>query len=375
MKRLSIIMRYIWQYDNWTDFRWHADKLLHRLGSTRFSQGRLLNSVSSLGMPLTCEAQAEILTEEAVKTAAIEGQSLNRESVRSSVARRLGLPAAGLSPADRHADALVELLFDATGNYEKPLTPERLKAWQAALFPTGYSGLKPVRTGEWRGSEPMQVVSGPIGRERIHFEAPAERIEDEIKEFLLWWENSRKTADGLLRAAIAHFRFVTIHPFEDGNGRIARALTDMALAQDEGLAARFYSFSAQIMAERDDYYKILELSQKGGKDITRWLLWFLECLERAMSRSEKLIANVLAKAEFWKRHGQTPVSERQRKVINRLLDAEPVGFEGGMTTRKYVSMTKASRATAYRELSDLVSKKILKPGSGKGRNVRYYLEI
>jgi len=375
-------MRYIWQYDNWTDFHWQADKLIEPLANARFCQGSLLSKVrcfdpvqqSSAALTLSRQAQAEIMIEEAVKTAAIEGQILNRESVRSSVARRLGLPTAGLAYVDRHADGLVEVLLDAAANYDKPLTAERLKSWQAALFPTGYSGLTHIRTGEWRGCEPMRVVSGPIGREKIHFEAPpAERIEDEIKRFLIWWEESRGNTEGLLRAAIAHFRFVTVHPFEDGNGRIARALTDMAIAQDEHLGTRFYSLSSQIMAERDEYYRILEHSQKGDKDITSWLLWFTGCFKRALNNSEKLIADVLAKADFWRRNAQTPMSERQRKAVNRLLDAGYEGFEGGLNTRKYVSMTKTSRATAYREISDLVTKGVLKPNHGKGRNVSYSL--
>jgi len=325
-------------------------------------------------MNLSQEAQAEILTEETIKTAAIEGQSLSRNSVRSSVARRLGLPIAGLPSAERHVDGLVEMILDATARYNEPLTAERLKGWQAALFPTGFSGLRRIRTGTWRGPVPMQVVSGPVGREKVHFEAPpADRIGEEITRFLSWWEASLDNTEGLLRAGIAHFRFITIHPFEDGNGRIARALTDMALAQDERLSKRFYSLSAQIMAERDQYYKILEQCQKGDDDITAWLLWFLGCLERSVKNSETLISKVLAKADFWQRHGQTPMNDRQRKVVNRLLDAGQGGFEGGLTTKKYVSIAKTSRATAYREISDLVGKRVLMQNEGKGRNVSYDL--
>ncbi|MDM8548687.1 Fic family protein [Desulfobacterales bacterium HSG2] len=368
-------MRYIWQYDSWADFRWQDDKLVDALGKARFCQGNLINKVRSLSMNLSLEARAGILTEEAVQTSAIEGENLNRESVRSSVARRLGLPTAGLLHPDRHADGLVEMLLDATTHYDTQLTPERLKAWQAALFPTGYSGLKRVRTGEWRGPEPMQVVSGPIGREKVHFEAPpADRTEEEMRQFLCWWKESMGKTEGLLRAGIAHFRFITIHPFEDGNGRVARSLTDMALAQDEKLSTRFYSLSAQIMAERDAYYRILEQSQKGDRDITPWLLWFLECFERAINRSEILISDVLAKADFWIRHAQTLMNDRQRKAVNRLLDAGSQGFEGGLTTRKYVGMTRTSRATAYRDIAELVKKGVLKANPGKGRNVSYSLD-
>jgi len=364
----------VWQRANWPNFSWQNDKLLCPVGRTRFCQGRLLSKIHGLGMNLSQEAQAEILTEETIKTAAIEGQSLSRNSVRSSVARRLGLPIVGLPSAERHVDGLVEMILDATARYNEPLTAERLKGWQAALFPTGFSGLRRIRTGTWRGPVPMQVVSGPVGREKVHFEAPpADRIGEEITQFLSWWEASLDNTEGLLRAGIAHFRFITIHPFEDGNGRIARALTDMALAQDERLSKRFYSLSAQIMAERDQYYKILEQCQKGDDDITAWLLWFLGCLERAVKNSETLISKVLAKADFWQRHGQTPMNDRQRKVVNRLLDAGQGGFEGGLTTKKYVSIAKTSRATAYREISDLVGKRVLMQNEGKGRNVSYDL--
>ncbi|HLP59813.1 MAG TPA: Fic family protein, partial [Candidatus Deferrimicrobium sp.] len=339
------------------------------------SQGKLLSKVQSLGLSLSRETQAEILTEEAIKTTSIEGQVLDRDSVRSSVARRLGLSTAGLPAPDRYADGLVEVLLDAAANYNKPLTAERLKGWQAALFPTGYSGLHRIRTGEWRGAEPMQVISGPIGREHVHFEAPpADRIEEEMKRFFSWWTDSLGKIEGLLRAGMGHFYFITIHPFEDGNGRIARALTDMALAQDEGLPVRFYSLANRIMAERETYYDILEQTQKGNGDITGWLLWFLGCMERAIGYSETLVNSVLSKATFWQNYTQCTLSNNQRKVINRLLDAGPGGFEGGLTTRKYVSLTRVSRATAYREITDLVDKGILVPNPGKGRNISYRLE-
>nr|MBC8362980.1 Fic family protein [Candidatus Desulfatibia profunda] len=369
-------MRYIWQNANWAEFTWNSDALVQPLGRTRLRQGGLLSKVDVLGLKFSSEARAEILIEETVKTAAIEGQTLNRDSVRSSVARRLGLSTAGLPAGERDTDGLVDVLMDATANYDEPLTAERLMAWQAAFFPTGYSGLRKIRTGQWRGPEPIQVVSGPVGREKVHFEAPpADSVKREIRDFLQWWEKGSKTknTEGLLRAAIAHFRFVTIHPFEDGNGRIARALTDMALAQDEELGPRFYSLSTRIMAERDEYYRVLERCQKGNGDITEWLVWFLECFERALEHSETLISIVLAKARFWQRHGQTQLNERQRKVINRLLDAGAGGFEGGLTTRKYVSVAKVSRATAFREISDMVEKQVLKQNPGGGRSVSYDL--
>jgi Fic family protein len=367
-------MQYVWQHASWPRFRWQDDRLIDALGKTRFIQGKLLSKVHSLDLKPSREAQAAVLTEEAVKTSAIEGQVLDRDSVRSSVARRLGLPTAGLPSTDRFADGLVEVLLDAVTHYQTPINAERLRGWQAALFPTGYSGMHRIRIGQWRGVEPMKVVSGPIGREKIHFEAPpSTQMDEEMNRFFQWWSESLGTVEGLIRAGVAHFHFITIHPFEDGNGRIARALTDMALAQDEESAIRFYSLSNRIMAERDDYYNILERTQKGDGDISEWLLWFLSCMERAIESSETLVAGILAKATFWQRYGQKTLSAQQRKVINRLLDAGQGGFEGGLTTRKYVSMAKVSRATAYREISDLVSKGLLVANQGKGRSISYRL--
>jgi len=368
-------MKYIWQSDSWSDLRWDSKVLLSPLGHARLLQGNLLGRVKRLGFQLGEEAQADILTEEAIKTAAIEGERLNPQMVRSSVARHLGLREAGLIPATRSVDGLVEVILDATQKYGKALSADRLKGWHAALFPSGYSGLHKIRVGQWRGKEPMQVVSGPMGKERIHFEAPpGETVEAEMRQFLRWWELSRKDTDGILRAGLAHLYFVIIHPFEDGNGRIARALTDMALAQDEKLQVRYYSLSSQIMEERRGYYDILEKCTKSDSvDVTKWLVWFLECFERAIRRSDKIIGNVLAKAEFWQQHAQISLNERQKKVLERVLNAGPGGFEGGLTTRKYVSIAKVSRATAFREISDLLEKKILHQLPGKGRSVHYDL--
>jgi Fic family protein len=357
---------------DWPKLTWQSDPLLAPLGRARLRQGKLLSKALALGFDLGQQAQVEILTEEAVKTAAIEGESLDRGSVRSSVARRLGLPTAGLATAPRQVEGLVEVLLDATGNYRESLTAERLKGWQAALFPTGYSGMHRVRIGDWRDEEtPMQVVSGSIGRETVHYEAPpGARVPAEVDGFLAWWMKSREAMDGLMRAGVAHFRLVTIHPFEDGNGRIARALTDMALAQDEDLSARFYSLSSQIMAERDGYYTVLEQVQKGDGDITAWLEWFLGCFERAVERSA-IAAGVLLKARFWQRHAGAGISERQRKVLNRLLDAGPGGFEGGLTTRKYAGLAGVSKPTAQREIADLVGKGMLRQNPGGGRSTNY----
>lgn len=368
-------MKYIWQDKKWPHLRWDSSSLLPLIGKARLDQGKLLAKAASLGFRLSQEAQADILTEEAIQTSAIEGERLKRESVRSSVARHLGLPAAGLAPASRSVDGLVEVLLEATQHYDQPLTAARLKRWQAALFPTGYSGLTKIRAGRWRSQEhSMQVVSGGVGREKIHYEAPpGERLEKEMGQFLSWWKTSLGSQEGLLRSGLAHFYFVTIHPFEDGNGRIARALTDMALAQDERISTRYYSLSSQIMEERDDYYAVLEACQKGSVDVTRWLAWYLGCYSRAVGKAEQLMADILAKARFWQRWAQTEISRRQRKVVNRLLGAGRGGFHGGLTTRKYVSLAKVSRATAFREISDLLEKGILRQNPAKGRSVSYDL--
>lgn len=373
MKRLDT---YIWQKANWHHFRWDAAELLPLISKARAVQSKLSVKVSNLGFDLTNQANAVLLTEEVIKTSEIEGEKLNRDSVRSSVARHLGLPLFGLASANRSIDGLVEVLLDATMNYQKPLTPERLKAWQAALFPTGFSGLMKIRVGEWREAdeEPMQIVSGPFGKETVHYEAvPGSRVRLEVRKFLAWWESSLNKDEGLIRAAIAHFYFVTIHPFEDGNGRIARAITDMALAQDEKLTTRLYSLSSQITKERNNYYSVLERCQKGDGEITEWLRWFLECLIQAVEEATHIISKILAKKDFWTHFATLSLSERQKKVINVLLDVGEGNFVGGLTTRKYVSIAKVSRTTAFREISDLLEKRVLKENPSKGRSVSYEL--
>lgn len=367
------MQRYIWQREEWPDFTWDTDKLLVPLGETRLAQGRLISRVTGLGVTMEKQAQAEILIEEIIKTSAIEGELLDPRSVRSSVARRLGIPTAGL-PVDRRIDDLVSVLLDATLNCMTPLTADRLWGWQAALFPTGYSGLHKIQVGQWRtGEEPMRVVSGAIGREKIHYEAPASsQVAAEIEPFLSWWQDRHGKTEGIIRAAVTHFWFVTIHPFDDGNGRIARALTDMALAQDDQQSVRAYSLSAQIMADREEYYDILERSQKGSCDITPWLLWFLGCFTRAIRRSEDILDGVFTRSEFWRTHDHLQLTDRQKKVINRLLEEVPGGFEGGLTTKKYASMTHTSKGTAFRELDQLYEWGILQR-IGKGRSVHYEL--
>jgi Fic family protein len=333
--------------------------------------------MEELGFEVRQQAQAEVLVEEALKTSEIEGERLDPNAVRSSVARRLGLPSGGLTAVkDRKADGVVEVLLDATQHHDRKLTARRLFGWHAALFPTGYSGMQRIRVAAWRDDQegPMQVVSGPVGRQKVHYEAlPADRVEEEMKRLLRWWEENRSSVDGVLRAGVAHLWFVAIHPFEDGNGRLARTLTDMAFAQDEKLSTRFYSLSSQIMAERNDYYDVLEHTNRGDGDLTEWLRWFLGCTGRAISRSERLLANVLLKARFWRRHAQTELNARQLKAIARLLEAGPDGFEGRLTNRKYANLTHTSRATAQRELSDLVSKGVLGRNPGGGRSASYDL--
>jgi len=364
-------MKYIWEQKNWFDFKYDKAVLLKPLSDLRVLQGKLLGRVRSLDLRLETEAQADILVEEAVRTAEIEGQKFDKDAVRSSVAVRLGLPR-GVGSSDRNVNGLVDVLLDATRFYDKPLTLKRLNGWQAALFPTGYSGFSKIRTGRLRGAEPMRIVSGPVGKEKVHFEAvPQDSLDKEMRLFLEWWHLSQGSLDGILRAATVHLRFITIHPYEDGNGRLARALTDMALAQDEKLKVRFYSVSSEIMRMRDEYYQILEDVQRCRVDVTRWYLWFIRCVALSIEHSQDIIANVLARFDFWNQHAQAQLNERQKKVLNRILEAGCGKFEGGLTTRKYVSIAKTSRATAFREIADMLDKKILQQLPGKGRSVHY----
>lgn len=366
-------MKYIWEQKNWFDFKYKEAVLLEPLSRLRLLQGQLLGRVSALDIKLETEAQGAVLVEEAVRTAEIEGQKLDREAVRSSVAVRLGLPH-GVGVQERNVDGLVNVLLDAVRFYDKPLTLERLNGWQAALFPSGYSGLKKIRVGKLRGHEPMQIVSGPVGKERVHYEAlPMEHLKEEMRLFLEWWESSLGHMDGILRAAAAHLRFLTIHPYEDGNGRLARVLTDMALTQDEKLRIRFYSVSSQIMRMRQEYYKVLEDVQTCKLGVTEWFLWFLKCVTLSIENSQNLMSNVILRSEFWNKHAQIDFNERQRKVLNRILEAGPGNFTGGLTTRKYVSIAKVSRATAFREIADMLQKKVLRQLPGKGRSVHYDL--
>jgi len=365
-------VNYIHQKAGWPKLKWNDVKLLPLLADVRHRQGRLLGRMEGLGFRLRAEASLTTLTSDVIKSSAIEGELLDAAQVRSSIARRLGLDFGGNVKASRDVEGVVEMMLDATQKYAEPLTTERLFAWHASLFPTGRSGMRRITVGAWRTADigAMQVVSGLVGHEKVHFEAPsADRLEHEVAAFLDWFEMADEI-DPVLKAGIAHFWFVTIHPFEDGNGRISRAIADMALTRAEGTKERFYSLSTQIEAEKKDYYLNLEQSQKGEVDITSWLEWFLSCLGRAVAGAEDGLANVLRKAKVWERiNNQPPVNERQRKVINRLLD----GFEGKLSTSKYAKLAKCSTDTALRDIGILLKQGVLVQEAGGGRNTSYRL--
>jgi Fic family protein len=362
---------YIYHRDGWPQFHWTQDELADQLAAVSRHQGRLIGRMEALGLHLRAEAVLETLTEEVTKSSDIEGETLDREQVRSSLARRLGMDAAGLKTPDRNVEGVVEMMLDATQNYAAPLTAERLFGWHAALFPTGRSGMSRIVVGAWRTKEsgPMQVISGPFGKEKVHYEAPTfDRLDDEMAIFLEWFENG-PPIDPVLKAAIAHLWFVTIHPFDDGNGRIARAIADMALARSENSPQRFYSMSAQIRTERKAYYDILETTQKGDMDITGWLRWFLACLDHAFDGAEGILENVIRKARFWEALAGKKLNNRQEAMLNRLLD----GFEGKLTSSKWAIITKTSQDTASRDINDLVARNILRKDEAGGRSTSYSL--
>ena len=364
-------MKYIHERPDWPKFHWDQDKLASRLAGVRHRQGRLLGRMEALGFPLKNEAMLQTLTLDVLKSSEIEGEKLNPEQVRSSIARRLGMDIGGAVPADRHTEGVVEMMLDATQNFAQPLSAERLFGWQAAMFPTGRSGMHKIVVGAWRDDAkgPMQVVSGPIGREKVHLEAPkAERLDGEMRTFIDW-ANANDELDPVLRAAQAHLWFVTIHPFDDGNGRIARAIADWALARSENSPHRFYSMSAQIRQERGDYYNTLERTQKGTLDITEWMVWFLDCLDRAIAGTETTLADVFRKARFWEKTVRLDINERQRLVLTKLLD----GFEGKLTSTKWAKLTKSSQDTAYRDIQALIEQGLLVKDAGGGRSTSYSL--
>lgn len=364
-------MTYIHELKDWPQFRWDHKVLAKPLADVRHRQGRLVGRMQGLGFGLRSEAMLQTLTEDVLKSSEIEGEILDRDQVRSSIARRLGMDIGGLVPADRDVEGVVEMMLDATQKYADALTDDRLFGWHAALFPTGRSGMHKITVAAWRDAkaEPMQVISGPVGRERVHYEAPkARRVPKDMQAFLAWF-NGQQDIDTVLKAGVAHLWFVTIHPFEDGNGRIARAIADMQLARSEESPQRFYSMSAQIRQERNAYYRILEATQKDDLDISDWLEWFLACLGRAIEGAEVILAGVLRKARFWEQHARDAFNERQRDMLGRLLD----GFEGKLTSSKWATIQKCSPDTALRDITDLLERKILVRDEGGGRSTSYSL--
>ena len=362
---------YIYEKEGWANFKWDNERLFSLLGKVRNLQGKLVGKMESLGFDLRNEATLETLTLDVLKSTEIEGEILNPEQVRSSLARRLGMDILGLIPLDRDVEGVVEMMLDATQNYSKPLTIERLFDWHAALFPTGRSGMLKIIVGNWRddSSGPMQVVSGVLGKEKVHYQAlDASVIKTEMKKFLDWFNNDSKQ-DPVIKAGIAHLWFVTIHPFEDGNGRIARAITDMLLAKSDGISQRFYSMSAQISIERKQYYDVLENTQKGTVEITNWLEWFLKCLFDALNSSNQVLGKVIYKHKFWNLNAIKFQNDRQKLLLNKLID----GFDGNLTSSKWAKITKCSTDTALRDIQDLINKNILRKTEGGGRSTSYEL--
>lgn len=362
---------YIHERDDWPDFTWDEVEVSALLAETRYKQGLLLGRMASLGFKLKEEAALLVLTKDAVNTAGIEGEVLDPRSVRSSIAKRLGIEDAGASPSDRHVDGLVEVLIDATRNYDAPLSVDRLFGWHAALFPTGRSGMRRITVGDWRKDEkgPMQVVSGPIRREKVHFEAPGhERLPDELSRFILWC-NASDELDPVMKSALSHLYFVTIHPFDDGNGRIARAIGDMQLARSDKTELRFYSMSTQIQKEKKAYYETLEKCQNSSLDISAWIKWYLRCLSRAIDGAQSILASVLDKDLFWKKHLGDTFNDRQREILKRLLD----GFDGKLTSSKWAKICMCSQDTAQRDINNLMERGVLEKEEAGGRSTSYRL--
>jgi Fic family protein len=360
--------KYIYQQKNWTKFTWQDQAINVLFGEVRLTQGKIIGQMNALGFSEKEEATLSALTLDVVKSSEIEGEILNYEQVRSSIARRLGINNAGLLPINRHVEGIVEMMLDATQKYEKPLSENRLFGWHASLFPTGYSGLYKIEVGKYRTGD-MQIVSGAMGKEKVHYEAlKPQHLKIEMDKFLNWFNNENKL-DPVMKAAIAHFWFIIIHPFDDGNGRIARAITDMLLARAENSGDRFYSMSSQILVERKQYYEILQKVQHSEGDITEWIVWFLQCLKNAMFSTEKTIEKIIKKAEFWKLNDNLVINERQRLMINKLFE----GFDGKLQTSKWAKITKTSTDTALRDIKDLIQKGILQQTKECGRNVNYEL--
>ncbi len=360
---------YIWQQATWPDFSWDDTALSTLLSKANKEQGRLKGKLEAMGFKTQGEALLQTLTQDVIQSSGIEGEKLSSAQVRSSIARHLGMDIAGLVPADRNVEGVVEMMLDATQGYNSPLTDERLFSWHAALFPTARSGMHKIIVGAWRDDSegPMQVVSGPVGRERVHFEAPpAKKIPEESARFMEWFKQP-KEIDPLLASGLAHLWFISLHPFEDGNGRIARVIADMVLAQGENSSQRSYSMSAQIRKERDAYYNMLERIQNSSLDITPWQEWFLGCLGRAIDNAHESLDEALRKARFWERYAKVPLNERQIKVLNRVMD----GFDGKLTSSKWAKIAKCSQDSAGRDIKDLIERKALRKDPGGGRSTSY----
>jgi len=360
--------KYIYQYDNWPNFVWNESEIQTILGKVRYLQGKIFGQINALGFSIKEDTMLTTLTLDVIKSSEIEGELLNYEQVRSSIARKLGLEYAGMVYPDRNVEGIVEMMLDATQNYQKPLDDERLFDWHAALFPTGRSGMYKIEVGNYRKGE-MQIVSGAMGKEKIHYQAPpAKQVRQEMDKFLEWFNNETKL-DDIIKSAIAHFWFIIIHPFDDGNGRIARAISDLLLARSDDSHQRFYSLSNQILIERKAYYETLQKVQFNNGDITEWLTWYLNCLYRALKNTEQTIEKVLYKADFWDKHKNTELNARQRLMLNKLLD----GFTGKLKTSKWAKITKCSQDTALRDIKDLIEKGILKQEKAGGRSTNYEL--
>jgi len=363
---------YIHEHPHWPNFTWDKEKVQGLLIEVSHRQGRLIGRMENLGFKLQKEALLETMTLEIIKSNEIEGEILNNSEVRSSIARRLGIEIAGLVPSDRNVDGLVDVMLDATQNFNKPLSDLRLYRWHNALFPKGYGSDRKIVVGRWRNNtkdDPMQVVSGPIGREKIHFRAPdPSLLKVEMKRFLKW-HNQHEDINQILKAGIAHLWFITVHPFDDGNGRLARTITEMLLCRADGISSRFYSMSSQIRLERKQYYEILEKTQKGELEITSWLVWFIDCLNRAIKSSEENLKRTIYKSKYWEKCKDHSLNDRQRRIINKMLD----GFEGKLSSSKWAKINKCSQDTALRDVQDLIAKGLMEKQPGGSRNTSYEL--
>ena len=363
---------YIWQYPEWPSFTWNDSRLIALLSEVRNLEGKIQGMMGGLGFDVQSMTALNVMTEDVLRSNEIEGVILNSDKVRSSIAKHLGIDTAGLPQPDHYTEGVVQIMMDAVTNCNKPLTPERLFNWHAALFPTGRSGMYPITVGAYRtGSEPMQIVSGAMGKEKVHYEAPpSDVVPDMMTDFLRWINSDNTVTDPVLKAAVAHLWFVAIHPFDDGNGRLTRTITDMQLAKADGFHLRFYSMSAEILREKKTYYEILEHTTSNSTDITEWLEWFLNTMKSSILRAEETVKRVVSKSSFWQRHREIPMNERQVKVVNMIWD----GFTGKLTSSKWAKITKTSQATALRDITDLIEKGILIAAADGGRSSNYLLK-